>query len=71
MSAAAFKRERDGDGGEGENLRGGAGDEVVEEDAEDEEQRVEEFDRGVKLDALFEGECGLGGDEEVWCLASG
>jgi hypothetical protein len=38
MGGAAFEHEGDGDGGEGEDLRGGAGDEVVEEDAEDEEE---------------------------------
>ena len=54
VGAAAFEGERDGDGGEGENLRGGAGDEVVEEDAEDEEERVEELDGRVEFDALFE-----------------
>jgi len=71
VSAAAFERERDGDGGEGENLCGGADDEVVEEDTEDEEERVEEFDRGVELDAFFEGEGRVGGDEEMRGLASG
>ncbi len=63
VGAAAFKGEGDGDGGEGEDLRGGAGDEVVEKDAEDEEERVEEFDRCVELDALFESEGWFGGDE--------
>jgi len=71
VGAAAFERERDGDGGEGEDLRGSASDEVVEENAEDEEERVEEFDRGVEFDALFEGEGRVGGDEEMRGLASG
>ena len=71
VGSAAFEHERDGDGGEGENLRGGAGDEVIEEDAEDEEERIEEFDGRVEFDALFESEGRVGGDEEVRGLASG
>jgi len=66
VGAATVEREPDGDRGEGQNLRRQAGDEVVEEDAEDEEERVEEFDRSVEFGALFEGKGRVGGDEEVW-----
>jgi hypothetical protein len=71
VRGAAFERERDSDGGEGEDLRGGAGDEVIEKDAEDEEEGVEQFDWGIEFDALFEGDGWVGGDEEVRGLASG
>ena len=54
-----------GDGGEGEDLPGGAGNKVVEEDAEDEEERVEQLDRGVEFGAFFKGEGRIDGDEEV------
>jgi hypothetical protein len=65
VSATAVESQRDGDGGEGEDLRGGAGDEVIEENAEDEEERVEELDGGVEFGAFFKEEGRRGRDEEV------
>ena len=65
VGAAAFENKSDGDGCEGENLRSSTGDEVVEENAENEEERIEELDWSVELGALFKGERWIGGNEEV------
>ena len=71
MDGSAFESEGDGSRGEGENLRSGAGNEVVKKDAENEEERVEDLDGRVELNALLEGEGRVGGNEKVRSFSTG
>jgi hypothetical protein len=69
--AATIEAEGEGEAGEGQGSVAGAGEELVEHGAEDEEERIEELDGGVEGEELLEGEGGLFGNEEVGEFAAG
>lgn len=71
VGGAAVKSEGHCDGGEGEDLGSRARDEVVEQNAEDEEERIEELDGSVEFGALLEIERRVRRDEEVRSFSAG
>ena len=54
MRASAIERQHNGDGGQREDTRLRTQDQLVQHDAHDKEQRVQQLDRRIEFHLLFE-----------------